>query len=162
MKRATPIIMLALLALLACKNVSDPPANGNKEQPSTHTAMTSANDVIEAFKKAGLPIGAILVFTDETDPNKLLNRPNSYIEKADWADARVKQTDPKYPIGGTIEIFKSDEDLQKRKNYIENGPAGAFGNNEYMYIHKNGLIRLRKDLTPAQAKDYEQALNSVK
>jgi hypothetical protein len=159
------IILLFILTLsaVACgKPSSIPVANSNKEQSPIVQSKITANEVIQAFRDAKLPIGAVLVFSDETDPNKLMNRPNSYIEKADWADTRVKQIDPKSPTGGTIEIFKSDDDLQKRKNYIEHGPAAALGmNNEYMYIHKNALIRLRKDLTPAQAKDYEQALSAM-
>src|ERR1044072_4173500 len=114
------------------------------------------------FKDNQLPIGRVLVFTDETDPNHLLNRPNQYTEKLDWEDKRVKQDDPKYPTGGTIEVFNSIENLQKRKEYFEKGlPTVMSGANpEYTYIYKTALIRVRHYLTPAQAKDYEKVLMS--
>lgn len=120
----------------------------------------TAQDVVEVFQEAGIPLDKVVFHTAETDPNKLLGRPNQYTEKANWADTRLEQTGED-PIGGTVELFASDDDLQRRKSYIETISQSAPMLVEYIYAQKNALVRVSKDLTPDQAAEYEKALKSL-
>lgn len=133
------------------------------------TAITS-DDVIEAFKSAGLPIGRVLIQTAETDPNNKLGRPGEYIESAQFEDSRVKQLEPMpeletdepdLPLGATIEVFDNDRDLQARKQYIEQVYDMLPSAKQYMYVNKSVLLRLEYELTPDQAKEYETAFMSL-
>lgn len=150
----------------------------------------SVRNYIQAFQKTKIPINNIIYYSEETDVNKLLGRPNQYIQKANWADNRIEQPvdnienmmkgDPQYkiqskgeyekelkeamenPSGGTIEIFDNAADLKNRKKYIEALSKGSPMFNQYIYVHKKALIRLENDLTPKQASDYEKVLKSLK
>lgn len=102
----------------------------------------------------------------KTDPNKQLGRPNQYIQKVSWPDPEV---DPKFEsdgyyddeippedfVGGTIEKFKNSADLNRRYNYIKSVHLAMPMTNQYMYKKGLFLLRLDKEFTPEQAKEYE-------
>lgn len=127
------------------------------------------DDFIDAFKSAGLPIGEFVVQTAETDPNHKLGRPGEYIGSAQFADTRVQQVAPlpdvddeaNLPLGGTVEVFDNKEDLQSRKQYIEQVYEMMPSAKQYMYEHNLALLRLEYELTPAQAKEYENVFMSL-
>lgn len=123
----------------------------------TPAALLSLGDIKAAFEKAGLPIRNIVIYSDETDPNKLLGRPNQYIEKMNFEDKR-NTTGTK---ACTIEVFKTEEDLEIRKRYLEAITKAAPLFTQYIYANKNILLRLEKALTPKQAKEYEDVLDSL-
>ena len=111
-------------------------------------------------------------FDEKTDPNKQLGRPNQYIDKVSWPDPLV---DPKFEsdghydsdippeefIGGTVEKFKNQADLNRRYNYIKNITLSMPTLNQYMYKKGLFLMRLDKEFTPTQAKEYEQKFYKV-
>lgn len=105
-------------------------------------------------------IGRVVNYTDETDPNNLLGRPNQYTSKILFEDIRLTQEDYTndedfVPTGGTIEVFNNVEDMQKRKDYINSVTSSNSLFTEYSFSKKNVLIRLDKQLTQEQAKYYE-------
>ena len=61
------------------------------------------------------------MFTTETDPNKLLGRPNGYTSKASFTDNRIKATDVKddrtdsVDQGGTVEVYPDEAGATARK-----------------------------------------------
>ncbi|WP_145964113.1 hypothetical protein [Chromobacterium phragmitis] len=116
--------------------------------------------VLSALKKAGIPIAKEVVYTAETDSNKLLGRPNQYVAKANWADGRLSQPQEDM-AGGTVEIFKSEDDLKARKEYVERIGKTMPMMAQYQYHNGLVLIRLDKALTPTQAAEYEKALHSI-
>lgn len=119
----------------------------------------SAADVIHAFRSAGLPIGDVVEFTAETDSNSLLGRPNQYIQKVNWKDTRVEeQGEPGVSTGGTVEVFLTVGDLEARKAYVETISASASFLAQYSFANGLVLIRLSRDLTPDEAKGYENVL----
>ncbi|WP_143516793.1 hypothetical protein [Psychrobacter sp. JB193] len=133
------------------------------------TAITP-DDVIAAFKSAGLPIGEVLIQTADTDPNNKLGRPGEYIGSAQFEDSRVKQLEPMpeietdepdLPLGGIIEVFDNDKDLQSRKQYIEQVYEMMPAAKQYMYVNNLALLRLEYELTPDQAKEYEEVFMSL-
>ncbi|MFW1844350.1 hypothetical protein ACG9YY_15635 [Acinetobacter pittii] len=111
-------------------------------------------------------------FTEEDDLNNQLGRPNQYIEKVSWPDKRIDpkfesdgfyddEIDPSEYKGGTIEKFRNTADLNRRYEYIKNIYLKSPFLNQYMYKKGLFLIRLDKDLTPTQAKQYEREFNKV-
>ena len=127
---------------------------------STPAKPKTTDEIIKQFKDHKIPLGKIETYTDKTDTNHLLGRPGQYIAKANWEDTRVQQIENDV-LGGTIEIFNSPEDLKKRKAYLDAITSSASMFAEYSFAKGVYLLRLKKDLTPAQAKEYEKVLNDM-
>jgi hypothetical protein len=130
--------------------------------PATATPTTlaiqadTADVVLSAFRSAGIPISDIWVITAEDDPNELLGRPNQYIAKVSWKDTRITTSgEPGLDTGGTLEIFSNADDMQARKQYLEAVTKGIAFLAEYAYGNGTMLLRLSHELTPDQAKGYE-------
>lgn len=123
----------------------------------------TAKEIIEKLKEKNENIGKIVVYDEETDLNQLLGRPNQYISKVNFADNRIDQefvseNDAK---GGTIEVFRNEEDMKKRKEYIEQIANSASVFSQYIYSKGKVLMRIEKELTPTQAKEYEEIFNQI-
>lgn len=138
---------------------------------NTSVLAKSAEDIFLDMSVAD-NVGAIYVFDEEDDPNKQLGRPNQYVSKISWADKRIdphdfseeneeeiNDLDPTEYKGGTIEGFKNVSDLNRRYTYIKNITLNAPMLNQYMYKKGLFLMRLDKDFTPTQAKQYEKKFN---
>lgn len=144
--------------------------NGAIKIKSKATSNLTVDSAILAFKDAGIPIGEVVIQTAETDPNNRLGRPGEYTGSAQFEDKRVEQLEPipeldldepDLPLGGTIEIFNNEKDLQARKQYIEQVYEMMPAAKEYMYASGLALLRLEYELTPTQAQEYEAVLNSL-
>jgi hypothetical protein len=136
----------------------------NSECHAVTTPMT-AEGIANLFATSispVIPTGKIVVYTADTDVNKLLGRPNQYISKANFADNRIDQFDENDPDGGTIETFNNSKDLQARKAYIESVEKLLYPEIEYMFVNGNYLLRLSRELTPEQAKEYETVFMAIK
>lgn len=145
MKKGISIFLCLLLLLVMLAGC------GGAPEESKYKAI----DYAEALKQAGFPISSIIDYTDKTDPNGLLGRPGEYTSKVNWADTRVEQYDvDEDPLGGTIEVFSSKNDMGSRKQYLE-----AMAVNEYIYESPDGLalMRIDYDIVPDDAKQYENA-----
>lgn len=152
-------------------------------QSTSNTKMT-AEEIADKLKESGLDIGEIVTYTEETDINNLLGRPNQYITKATFAINSIEQPEKvtkedlknngwskneiqeqlilqNEPRGGTIETFNNKSDMQKRKDYIETLSSSASIFAQYIYSNDYVLLRLETDLTPEQAKKYETAFNEI-
>jgi hypothetical protein len=117
----------------------------------------TAEEIANSFKEKQLPMDNIIVYTQETDVNKLLGKPNQYISKVNFADTRISQVSKDDPAGGSIETFSTTDDLNTRKGYLE----GIFKTipllNEYLYVNGKYLLRLSKELSEDQANKYKEA-----
>jgi hypothetical protein len=159
-----PIIVILGISGCGDNKVQNPITTSNDKQlqysatPALISKVLTDKEIISKFKESGIPIGKIIEYTDETDPNKLLGRPNQYIGKINWADTRIKQ-----PIsdvaGGTIETFQNNSDCEKRKKYVEQVSSGNPLILQYMFQNNNMLLRLEKDLTPKQVAEYTAIFN---
>jgi len=128
----------------------------------TSTASLTASDYIDKLKEAGHPIGLVVDYTAETDPNELLGRPNQYTSKSNFADTTIEQLDPTDPDGGSVEVFKTKKDAENRKKYIDNIGESMPMLTEYSYINGTALLRLSKSLTPDQAEKYKGTFMEIK
>lgn len=121
------------------------------------TPAPNATDYVDSFVAAGLPVNNIIVYTEETDLNNLLGRPGEYISKVNFADTRLDQTGSDSPVGGNVEVFASQKDMEKRKAYIEEIYATVpMVGKMYIFTSNDGLalLRLEYALTPTQTKEY--------
>ena len=117
-----------------------------------------------SLKSAGFPIDNIIEYTEETDVNGLLGRPGEYISKVNFADTRIDQYDPEDPLGGTIEVFSSKGDMEKRKKYLEGfAEESSLLGGYYIYVSPDNLaiMRIDYDLTPTQADEYNNAFIEI-
>lgn len=144
--------------------------NGAIEIKSKMGTSVKVEDVVAAFKGAGLPLGEVIIQTAETDPNERLGRPGEYIGSAQFEDTRIEQPEPMselefdepdLPVGGVIEMFENNKDLQARKQYLEQVYEAMPLIKQYMYASELGLLRLEFSLTPDQAKEYETVFMSL-
>lgn len=105
---------------------------------------------------------ALKKYDETSDPNKLLGRPHQYTAKAVWTDSRSGETgEPGTDTGGTVEIFATPEDCDKRAKYVDSVTSAVSALSEYDYKKPFVLVRLTHKLAPSQAKEYEAALNAL-
>lgn len=134
----------------------------------TSVFAQSAEDVFFSMKIDDIDF--VFPFDESNDPNNQLGRPNQYIEKVSWPDKRIdpkfesdgyydSDIDPTEYKGGTIEKFRNQTDLNRRYTYIKNITLNAPVFNQYMYKKGLFLMRLDRDFTPSQAKQYEKEFN---
>ena len=149
------IIMVSICVLL-CLAIGVAVYGLNKKPSMT------AEQVVSELQRGSLPIDGIIVYDENTDENGLLGRPNQYISKVNFADTRLEQFDPASPNGGTIEVFTSASDLNRRKAHNEMVMEKYPIFTEYLFVHGKYIMRLSKDLSPEQAKEYEEIFMTIK
>lgn len=129
-------------------------------QTEAEPQQATAAQIVAAFVKEGLPLSNITVYTEETDINEKLGRPGEYIGKVNWADTRYPDTMQDDPELGTIEVFKTEEDLNDRKSYLEDIFEKMPMMEQYMYVSGLALMRLDFALTPSEAEEYDKVFQS--
>jgi len=144
--------------------------NGAIQIYSKVNTAPKVEEVVAAFKDAGLPLGEVIIQTAETDPNERLGRPGEYVGSAQFEDTRIEQPEPMselefdepdLPVGGIVEMFENNKDLQARKQYLEQVYEAMPLVKQYIYASDFGLLRLEFSLTPDQAKEYETVFMSL-
>lgn len=160
--------LLAACSPEAPKQEAQTNATTKAEEPAKATNFVEFKDATEfvnEFKKAGIPITRSIIYTEDTDENTLLGRPNQYFAKVNWSDERVPEIKNDFGeekfIAGTVELFNNEEDLKARKDYVESVGKAMPSIVMYQFAHKNALLRLHSKLTPTQAKAYQEALDTL-
>jgi hypothetical protein len=160
-------VVAVSLLLAACSDGKES-TTPRAQETTTTTKTPTARAFIQGFKQRGLPVGMVVCFTDENDPNDLLNRPGGYIEKCDWADKREEQphakadyNDPNSDfdlMGGSIETYEEPEGARSRAEELR-GFEGGLLSTGYSFTPKDGkwVLRVDKELTKAQAQSYLDA-----
>lgn len=133
----------------------------NDEENDEDVPLLTANDVLTYLKASCNNIGDYIEYTEETDTNQLLGRPNQYTSKINGIDTRVEQTDENDPKGFSIEVFANNEDALARQEYINSIGEKMSMLVEYNYVNEYILLRVDKSLLPSEAKEYENALNQI-
>src|SRR5665648_949177 len=106
MKKIMYLLSIGLMVILL---VCGAPTSTTPAKEATQPAkVITAEGISDSFKNGGLPMTDIVVYTEETDTNKLMGRPNQYISKVNFMDSRV--TDSKK--GGSIEVFSNAKDAK--------------------------------------------------
>jgi hypothetical protein len=144
MRYASIAVLLLALLLPACG-----------EAPAPLTDKT----IVASLEKSGLPVKGVVAYTADTDPNKLLGRPNQYAVKVNWGDTRARSGGANVD-DGTIEVFLDLDGAKKRAQYIETLGKTAPIFQQYVYVNekRKAVLRVSHDLTPDQAKAYQDWL----
>ena len=95
MKHALVVAVVVVLALSGCADSEKPaaPVSGSSSMTTASTEpakLKTAEDVVNALKNGGLPIGETEVYDATTDPNHQIGRPNGYTSKANFSDTRFE------------------------------------------------------------------------
>lgn len=168
------VTFLAVLSLTACGSTSDGTTTqetveveSTQEQEQTTESDDSAvekltaMDVLTYLQGECSSIGEYIEYTEETDTNELLGRPNQYTSKINGEDTRVEQSEDSDPKGFSIEVFENNEDAVSRQEYINSIGEEVPLLVEYNYVNDYILLRVDKSLTPSEAQEYEDALNKI-
>ena len=168
MRRATWILVVTIAACAAPSATApgssapaSPVATVATPSPTpvpTKTPLTD-KDIASALAVLTPTVTDVIVFTAETDTNKLLGRPGQYIGKVNWTDPRA----PQQKQNATIELFADDATLQARFAYLDPILKSSPLFLQYMYRNdaRRLLLRLPKELTPAQAQVYADWLATL-
>lgn len=169
MKKKILIVMLASILAVsstACGGSGAATDKGNSAQNETepeYKTLPDSQSLAEQIKAVNSNVGEIEAFDESTDPNGNLGRPGEYISKADFEDMRLEQYG-EYYTGGTIETFESKSDCDNRYEYLkalQDSSLGAFGVNQYIYKYDTAIFRIEYDLTPDQAEEYHEQIDTI-
>ena len=108
----------------------------------------------------------ITAYTEETDPDKHLNKAKWYYSKIAFQHEDVKDSAIEYgfsieevgnPAGGCVEAFKTVEDAERRNQEMQSyeGTVRSPGTHK---VVGTVLVRTSEDLTTAKQKELEQAI----
>ncbi|MFJ5993403.1 hypothetical protein [Lentzea sp. NPDC092896] len=165
--------ILAATLLTACGSPSTSGPTGSADTPVVQAenkpaAPKTAEELTTALAQKVPSLKLTKVFTAEDDPNKLLGRPNGYTSKTAFTDTRVavegevaitKENDTLR--GGGVEVFADEAAAKARMDYIQSFGKQMSVLAEYDYVAGGVLVRVSKQLTPTQAKEYEAALAGI-
>lgn len=112
--------------------------------------------VLEELRKAGLPVQASVIYTEQTDPGGELGAPGGPVQKIAFVDARINpgavddQSYGSVELGGVVEVHADPASATRRRD-IQLRPCWVFDRGQV-------LILLSPHLTEVQAADYAHAL----
>jgi len=164
-KVITIILSIAMLTILfvGCSATSAKATASASSAKASKPSTLTAGEIVNQLNAAGLPVDEIIVYTAETDTNRLLGRPNQYISKTNFADTTVAQSgDASNPVGGSIETFSNAADLKARKDYLEQIIKTIPAFTQYLYVNGNYLLRIDGAVTPDNAAKYEKSFAAIK
>ena len=166
----------AYAAVVACMiagcSSSDPaPAQTGTQSSApkadSKPASLTAEQVSDELAKAIPSFKTFRVYTEADDPNKLMGRPGGYTSKTAFYDSRISKDaavgarDDAIIRGGSVEVFESAELAIKRYEYVKAIAESSSLFTEYDYVSGTALVRVSKELTPTQAREYEAALKEI-
>lgn len=127
---------------------------GNAESnaaPAVFNRFTVQN-VRDAFSRAGLPVQ---VLVRSLFPGRAA--PRTFNDRYTFPIARIA------PAGGQVLFFTSEQAMDHWLRYIDSLRSDFEHRREvvYVYTHGNILLQLNADLTPEEARAFEQALASL-
>lgn len=163
--RALLLAPLVLAAACSSEPTATPPSApaGNVAAIATPTTaeVVTLEQVITELQKAGAT--DFTINTAETDPNKLLGRPDKYTARASFAlpGGRPAAGDD-VGRGGSVEIWPTEALAQQRLDFIKGTVAATpILGAEYQYLAGPVLVRVAGDVTPANAAKVEAVVKAL-
>jgi len=157
--RSVVPLTAAALVTLACAPVGRSPTPTRDTTLAVRVTPAPELDgeaISSSLLASGLPVTDMRVYDAQSDPDKLLGRPNQYSARVAWRDRRVG-------ADATIEVFPTAASFQARKALIEarNSQDGSVVEYLYERTERRVLLRLPRVLAPEQAAQYEQWLSTI-
>jgi len=144
--------------------------------PDFHPGLKSAITEVIApatpeVDRSGAYPPAALDSLAEADPKKLLGGPCGYLSKVSFTDSRIstapdtasfsKDVSPgSVDLGGIVEVFPHTQGAQEHMTFIQSVAKRLPMVSEYDYVSGPVMLRVRKELSPAQAGEYQAVLNA--
>jgi hypothetical protein len=161
------VVVALIAAVLAVTGCAGGGLDASSDGVPAATAQLTAEQVVTELVKRIPTVKPGAVFTAETDPNRLLGRPNGYRSKASFTDTRIPAEDVTgtsegaVERGGSVEVFADEQGAQRRMQFIQNIASGFPAAVEYNYTSGPVLLRVARSLTPVQAAEYQKALAEI-
>lgn len=166
-KRTMNKVFALLLVLIMAVSL----AGCTLKQIAAPKAYKTAEEYLTDLKAKNSNVTEVLAWTEDTDINGKLGRPNEYTSKADFSDSRVEEFFSSQAeklefglSGGTIEVFETEADCDARYSYLKqflDPSLGAFGLEQYMYKYKKAIFRVSYDIKPSEASTYKQQMDEI-
>lgn len=140
------------------------PAAPASTAPEDALAGKDAEAVVLWLASQGLPVEVTKVYDETTDPNERLGRPGGYTSKAAFGDSRIPKS--KYvgadadssDRGGSVEVFTDEAGAVARAAEVQKKLKDFGLGTEWDYVVGGVLVRVSGNVTPSQAKAYQDAL----
>jgi hypothetical protein len=120
---------------------------------------------VSLFKDIGVPVGEFFIYDEKSDPNEALGQPGKYVAKATWGDEREANPcldgEPGWECGGTVEIFRSDDDRDSRFVILSVAADDPVIGGFHMWKTNNAIVRVGYGLSSSAAAKYETALREA-
>lgn len=151
MKRIILVTMAVLTLVTGCLI--------NRMSNTRPVRLIDAGVIVGALKHKGLSIKSSKEYTEETDPDEMLGKPNCYVSKAGFTDASVRD------INGIpsnfVEVFETQQDAWNRYQMLLRAKSKEMIKSEYLYLEGVYLLRLTNVLKPAEAERYFKAFREA-
>lgn len=126
-------------------------------------APATAASIVKKLSAAKLGLTAVTVQDEDTDPNRLLGRPNGYLTRAsaDLPGGNKQADKGSVDRGLVVETFETAEGATTRSDYIQELQKGSpILGTEWHYPAADGLalVRVSGNVKPSLAKKIEQAV----
>ena len=156
-KRAILPALVALAFLTGCASSGTDTAAPTPAPITTAAARdaeTIANGIADAIPEAV----QVIVYTETSDPNSLLGRPNGYTSAAAINDTRLEDVEPGVDLGAVVEVWPTEAEARARSDYIQQAlkDAPALGT-EYHHLDGPTLLRVSGHLPPTASRAYGAA-----
>ena len=158
MKRITVLICFAIMLLLVA-------GCGDKKEEML-IAPTEEYVIVCLNKVPG--ITEVAAVTENNDPNGQLNKAGGYTAQVFFSYALIDQNDvigndlidKGTDAGGSIEVYSTEKDAQKRDDYLANFDGGIFASGSHVVIGTI-VVRTSNELTASQQKLLESNIISA-
>lgn len=117
-------------------------ASSTPSVPNAPSVLLTAEQIAQRMN-----VSHVTAYTAATDPNHLLGRQGGYTSKINWPN-------------GSIEVFSTRAEAQKRKTYLQAFAGTPFGDG-YDDLVGTYLLRIFDSQTPTQANALEAEFSKI-
>lgn len=171
MKKNIILLLSLVLLITGCQSKNERENEKKLTNPDINIIVDSIKNVEE--------IKDICVYTEESDTNNLLHKDGGYTNalsfSLDKIDLGLKMDDETYEDrpykdscekgtagGGTIEIFKTKEEAEKRNEYLSKFDGSVINSGSHI-IMGTMIIRISNELTKSEQETLQEKItNSIK
>ncbi|MFT4086555.1 MAG: hypothetical protein QM658_05275 [Gordonia sp. (in: high G+C Gram-positive bacteria)] len=156
----------AALALAACAAVSTGCGASSTTTASqgasaaSSVGETAAQKSAEQIKRAVRDVVELRPVTSESDPNRILGKPNGYVAVTVLVDSRVHCSGSELGVdcGAVVEQWPDHRSAKERAEYVTSALQGMPGiEPEHQVVKGDLLLRVSGELKPSAVHEYEKA-----
>lgn len=165
------VAAVVAFTISGCTSGNPAPAASGTSSPApkvdSKPSALNAEQVSDRLAQAIPSFKTFRVYTEADDPNKLMGRPGGYTSKTAFYDSRISKEallgakDDAITRGGSVEVFETEKAVSARYEYVKAIAESSSLFTEYDYVSGTALLRVSKELTPSQAREYEAALKQI-